>query len=392
LIDTTHRPIELADVLDKVRVLAKSIVAQEAPEVNQEAKWPARSIKALQEAGLAGLVVPTAYGGLGLGLEALVQVCEILGEVCASTSMCFGMHCVGSAVISAKATAFQKEKYLRPIAEGRHITTLALSEPGTGAHFYYPQTQLLINEEGNFTVSGKKSFITNGGYADSYVVSTVGVEPEATAHQFSCIVLDNNMPGMQWDAPWNGMGMRGNSSRGLTLQGIQVPESHLLGEQGDQLWYIFSVVAPYFLMAMAGSYLGLSQAAFNEAQQHLIKRSYAHSGSMLGQVSVLQHRLGTLWAKVERTRRLIYHAAASGDSGDPAALPGILSAKAEVATCVVEVVNEAMTISGGMAYRDNSRFDVLLRDARAAHIMSPTTDILYTWLGRALLDQPILSD
>jgi len=106
----------------------------------------------------------------------------------------------------------------------------------------------------------------------------------------------------------------------------------------------------------------------------------------------LQHRLGTLWAYVERTRRLIYHAAIAGDKGDTDAVTLILAAKAEVAHCAVDVVNEAMTLAGGIGYRENSLLGMYLRDARAAHVMSPTTDILYTWLGRALLDQPILSD
>ena len=71
---------------------------------------------------------------------------------------------------------------------------------------------------------------------------------------------------------------------------------------------------------------------------------------------------------------------------------GILSAKAEVANCCVEVVNEVMTMTGGIGYKNNSRLGMLLRDARASHIMSPTTDLLYTWIGRVLLDQPIFSD
>src|SRR5690606_20261582 len=104
---------------------------------------------------------------------------------------CFGMHHVGTAVLSAKATKFQKEKYLEPIAKGKHLTTLALSEPGTGAHFYFPQTKLetLANDE--LKITGAKTFVTNGGYADSYVASTVAFDPEADPFQFSCVVLDS---------------------------------------------------------------------------------------------------------------------------------------------------------------------------------------------------------
>jgi alkylation response protein AidB-like acyl-CoA dehydrogenase len=178
----------------------------------------------------------------------------------------------------------------------------------------------------------------------------------------------------------------------MILEGVRIPSRHLLGSKGDQLWYIFQVVAPYFLTAMSGTYLGIAQAAFQEAKEHLMQRSHSHSGLSLNQIPHLQHQLGRIWAKIERTRRLLYYAAQEGDRGGEEAVLALLSAKAEVAHCVVEVVSEALRLCGGMGYRDNSRFDVLLRDAQAAHIMSPTTDLLYTWMGRALLDQPILTD
>ena len=143
---------------------------------------------------------------------------------------------------------------------------------------------------------------------------------------------------------------------------------------------------------MAGTYLGIADRALSEARSTLSKRMYAHNGSSLAQVSILQHRLGTLWAKVERTRQLIYNAALSGDNGDDSAVLSILAAKAEVASCAVDTVNEARTLAGGIGYENNGMLGMLLRDARAAHVMAPTTDILYTWLGRALLDQPLLSD
>jgi alkylation response protein AidB-like acyl-CoA dehydrogenase len=184
----------------------------------------------------------------------------------------------------------------------------------------------------------------------------------------------------------------GNSSRTLKLNDVHISGKHILGEKGDQLWYVFNVVAPYFLMAMAGTYLGIAEAALSEAKVALANRHYAHNGSSLSQVSLLQHRLGTLWANVERTRQLVYNAARLGDQNSPEARLHILSAKAEVAGCCVHLVNEVMTLNGGIGYKNNSRLGMLLRDARASHIMSPTSDLLYTWIGRVLLDQPIFSE
>jgi alkylation response protein AidB-like acyl-CoA dehydrogenase len=383
-------PQDLESILERVQEIATDVVAPAAESIDKNAIWPEAGIRALQKAGIGGLTVPSELDGLGQGSFGVAQVCEILGQECASTAMCFGMHCVGSAVLSAKATHDQSDRYLKPIIEGKHLTTLSLSEAGTGSHFYVPHTQLEAVSADMYRVTGEKAFVTNGGYADSYVISTVAADPGAPFGQFTCIVLDNNAEGIKWGQPWNGLGMRGNSSRALKLEQVMVPRNDLLGEEGDQIWYVFQVVTPYFLMAMSGTYLGIASSALEIARNHLIKRHYSESGSNLAQVEVLQHRLGTLWGMLERTRRLAYHAAASFDAGDPDALPAVFTTKAEVAECAVTMVNEVMTMTGGMAYREGSKLHQLLRDARAAHVMAPTTDMLRIWTGRTLLGLPIL--
>jgi alkylation response protein AidB-like acyl-CoA dehydrogenase len=300
------------------------------------------------------------------------------------------MHCVGTAVIAAKATDFHKDRYLRPIAQGRHITTLSLSESGSGTHFYLPRTRL-VDEGEAFRIEGEKQFTTNGGHADSYVLS---VEPEALSGgqggDFSCVVLDGDTPGIEWQQPWNGLGMRGNSSRGMRLQRVRVPRSNLLGARGDQLWYVFEVVAPYFLMAMAGTYLGIASAALEATGLHLRTRRYAHSGDALADADVLQHRYAGMWLAVEKTRSLVREAGLRGDTAHVDALPYILACKADAGDTAVQVTNEAMTLCGGVAYRENSRLAQMLRDARASHVMAPTTELLKLWLGRSLLGVPLL--
>jgi alkylation response protein AidB-like acyl-CoA dehydrogenase len=370
--------------------VCSEVTGPQAAEVDRDARWPVESLSALQKAGIGGLTVPEASGGLGHGLLALVQVCELLGRECVSTALCLGMHCVGAAVIAAKATPDQQERYLEPIARGDHLTTLALSEPGTGIHFYFPQAKLVPEAGGDVRVTGTKAFVTNGSHADSYVVSTGAAEPGTAPHLFSCVVVSNDAEGLAWGPPWSGMGVRGNSSREMKLEGVRLAPADLLGKEGDQLWYVFRVITPYFLAAMTGSYLGAASAALDQARSHLTKRAYSHSGSSPAESPVIQHRLGTLWGNVERTRRLAYHGARSGDAGSDEALELLLSAKAEVGDCAVTVVNEALTLCGGMAYQTGGPLERCLRDVRAVHVMSPTTDLLRTWTGRALLGLPIL--
>jgi alkylation response protein AidB-like acyl-CoA dehydrogenase len=375
------------EAVDRARAIARDVAAPRVEETDSGV-WPEEPLRALQES-LGGLVVPREDGGSGLGLRALVAVCEVLGEVCASTAICFGMHNVAAAVIGAKPTERQRKEFLRPIAAGEHLTTLALSEPGTGAEFWLPQTRLTSGADGS-RLNGEKSFVTNGSKADSYVVSTVAADPEAPPGEFSCVVVWGDSPGLSWHGVWDGIGMRGNSSLGARLDDVAVGADALLGAPGDQIWYVFEVVAPYFLTAMAGTYLGVAQAALSEATLHLKQRRHAHAGRSLSSEPVLQHRIGVLWSQVQAARRLVYWAAEEADAGGPESLPALASAKAQVADTAVEVANEAMTLVGGMGYRDRHPLERHLRDARASHVMSPTTDILRTWTGRALLDVPLL--
>lgn len=378
---TLNAALELAQELVPV-------LSRDAPRIDQEGAWPEASLRALLERGLGGLVVPKRFGGMGLGLGAMVRVGEILGGACASTAMCFGMHAVAAAVIAAKASP-EQEELLREIAAGRHLTTLALSEPGSGSHFYYPDTRLEVRPEG-LAISGQKSFVTNGGRADSYVMSCASAEPDAPPGEFSCLIVPASAAGLSWGPEWEGLGMRGNSSRSVQVE-VELPASALLGEAGDQFWFLFNVITPYFLSAMSGTYLGVAASALTWTVEHLKGRVHAHSERALAEAPVLQHRLGELWAALARTRCLMRHYADAADRGEGALL-GILSSKAEVGDDAVQVVNECMTLAGGRGYSDAGGLGRHLRDLRAAHVMAPTTDILRTWVGRLLLDQQLLSD
>lgn len=379
---------ELRDLRSTAETVAREAILPQADAVDRDAAWPAHSFAALAEAGLLALHVPKRLGGHGQGLLALATLTEVFGRACPSSAMCFGMHCVGTAVIAAKATRDQEERYLRPIARGKHVTTLALSEAGTGSYFFVPETEL-TREDGAFVVHGGKQFVTNGEHADSYVIST-RASAETGLGEFSCIVVDRTAAGIRWGEPWHGVGMRGNESRSMQLDAVRLPASNLLGREGEQTWYVFEVVTPYFLTAMAGTYLGIAQAALDLTVQHLRSRRHSHSAESLSQIPTLQHRVAELWVEVEKTRLLLYQAARLGDLGSPEAMMSILMCKAAAGETAVWVTNESMTLCGGAAYRENSVLARLLRDARASHVMAPTTDMLKQWAGRTLLGVPLL--
>ena len=122
-------PTSIADAVARADDVART-VALPLVDRTDSGVWPAEALRALQAAGLGGLTAPRAAGGAGLGLRGVAAVCEVLGRVCASTALCFGMHCVATAVLSAKPTDRQREEFIGAIVAGEHLTTLALSEPG----------------------------------------------------------------------------------------------------------------------------------------------------------------------------------------------------------------------------------------------------------------------
>lgn len=380
-------PQSLSTLQDVAQEIVASIVLPEAEAVDHDARWPERGIRALAEARLTALQVPARLGGHGQGLAGLAAIVETISRACPSTAMCFGMHCVATAVIAARSTPLHDEQFLAPIAAGKHLTTLALSETGTGSHFFIAETHL-AREGDTFLVTGEKQFVTNGSHADSYVVST-RASSAAAEGDFSCLVVEAGTPGIEWGDPWAGFGMRGNDSRRMRLN-ARVPATNLLGNEGDQVWYVFEVVAPYFLIAMAATYVGIAKAALASATQHLKERRHSHSAAPLASVPTLQHRIADLWIAVEKSRLLLQHAARLGDAGSPEALLAILAAKVDAGETGVMVTNEAMTLCGGIAYRENGLGARLLRDARASHVMSPTTELLKLWVGRVALGLPLL--
>ena len=383
----------LAPGTERLRELAAKVAVDElspaADRIDREGTWPREGLRALGKCGLLGLHVPESLGGLNEGLLGLAVVTEELGKACSSTAMCFGMHSVATKGIAAKATPFQKEHFLKPISQGRHVTTLALSESATGAHFFLPRAQVRTDGD-RYVVSGEKSFVTSGGYADSYVVSVVPPGSELDPGAFTCLAIERDAVGLEWTTGWDGLGMRGNSSRAVRLNEVQVPLVNLLGAEGDQIWYVFEVVAPYFIVAMAGVYLGIAQAAYDIAVTHLKSRRHSHSGETLSEQPVLADQIADMWIAIQRTRQLVHHAARMADDGDPEASLAIFACKADVAATATRVTQSALELSGGRGYADNSKIARLLRDAQASHVMSPTTHLLKKWLGRSLLGLPPL--
>lgn len=373
----------MESIATKAREIAETTLRAKAEEVDRKRAYPKTGLTALGKAGLMGTLVPDASGGLGGTLTDLAQACESLGWGCASTAMCFLMHACGTAVIGAKATDEQAAAWLKPAAKGKAIATLAFSERGTGAHFYAPEISA-TTKNGSFVLSGRKSFVTSGGHASLYpVLVNASGEPG-----LDVIVVTPELGGVAFEGTWDGIGMAGNSSIAMTLDDVHVPRSNIVGAEGDGQSLVFDVVAPTFLIGLAGVNIGIGQAALEEAAAHAKARRYP-TGQTLAEVQAIQMGLADMSIAVEGARRLLQEAARAADAGEEAALPLVMQAKIAATEAAAAVTDRAMRIGGGQAYSRSLPLERHWRDARAGAVMAPTNDVLREWLGKILTGLPL---
>ncbi|HEY4277124.1 MAG TPA: acyl-CoA dehydrogenase [Conexibacter sp.] len=366
-----------------VAAAVREHVAARAPETDQERRFPLESLAVLGDAGLLGLLVAPDYGGRGAGLGALAEACESIGGACASSGMVFLMHAVTSATI-AGGSGSNTADLLRAMARGDAIGTLAFSERGTGAHFYAPELRAEGDGDGGVRISGRKSFVTSGGYADVYLVLVQSPDGEG----LDCFAVNAGDDGVAFDGVWPGLGMAGNSSIAMVLDDVHLGPDRRIGSPGCGADLVFGVVAPFFLVGLAAVNVGVAAAALETATTHAASRTYP-DGSTLAEVQAIQHQLAGMDLAVRQARLLVREAAQLGDAGDPGALVTIMEAKIAATEAARTVTDQALEVCGGQGYTPALPVERHLREARAGAVMAPTNGVLRSWVGKALAGLPV---
>jgi alkylation response protein AidB-like acyl-CoA dehydrogenase len=372
--------MDAGSVLAAIRDEAAPRIAAEARSVDRERAFPGTGLRALAEAGGYGLLVPVRAGGTGGSLSALVGACEAVGAACASTGMVYLMHSVTAATV-AGGGGKNADRYLRSMAAGELLGTLAFSERGTGAHFYAPELRA-SRANGAVHVSGRKTFVTSAGHADLYLVLVQG-EGEG----LDCYAVEATNGGLSFDGAWLGLGMAGNSSVAMELD-VDLPEQARIGAPGQGQELVFTVVAPFFLLGLGAVNVGIARAASEAAIEHARNRRYP-DGSSLAEIQFVQHELADMDSRVRSACLLLAEAARLGEAGDEAALVAIMEAKVAATETAVEVTQRALEVCGGQGYTPALPIERHLRDARAGTVMAPTNAVLKSWIGKALAGLPV---
>ncbi len=368
----------------KTKAFAKEHIDIHTQKADEEGMFPIESLNALKQHGYMGLLVPKEYGGEGLGLKEHVAILEILAQSCATTALAYMMHNVSTMCIVLHGSKEMKSKILPAIAKGESALALAFSETSTGTHFYQPQIALTkVNE--TYTLNGKKSFVTSAGYVDYYLVLSNALAGDTLDNW----LVDTSLEGLTIESDkWDGLGLRGNASAPLLFENVKLQDKDRIGEEGSGQAQVFEVVAPFFIIGLAAIYTGVSLAVCSEITAYCMQRTYA-DGSSLSHIQSIQKDLATIYQKSQSATHFTKAAAKAGANGDEDALTQIIASRIHASQVSIEVATLAMKLGGGQAYAKRLSIERLLRDALASQVMAPGIDVLATWLGKAITNQPL---
>jgi len=367
--------------LPKLDLIVSETIAPVAQATDRDSAFPRTAIDTLGKAGLLGLVSAKEVGGMGLGLPEAVQVVERIAKVCPSTAMVVCMHYCGTTVLEKLGT----ESVRKDIAAGRHLTTLAWSETGSRSHFWAPVGT--ARQDGDFAIlNGSKTMVTSAMEADSYVWSTGPMAAEGVSTLW---LVDSKAAGLSEPKFFDGLGLRGNRSSPMTATDLRLPTSAMLGVDGGAFDTMIGVVLPVFATLIASCSVGIMDAVLDASCAHVSASKLEHMGSTLADLPTIRAYIARAKIKADMARTLRDDTLAAMATGRADTMLRVMQVKAGTAEAALEVTDIAMRVCGGAAFRKDVGIERFFRDARAASIMAPTSDVLYDFIGKAVCGMPV---
>ena len=339
---------------------------------------------------LLGLGVPPELGGPGGGPGEIVAAVERIASGCSSTAMVYVMHAIATqTLLAGAAEGGANRDVLREIAAGRHLTTLAFSEQATRSHFWAQASRAAVAGD-EVIVDAHKSWVTSAGHADSYVTAT-GAPGSNDPLVTELYLIPASTPGITVGGPFDGLGLCGNASSAIDFARVRADAARRLGAPASGMALMMEATLPWFVLGCAACCVGLAGAAIEMAAAHIAGARIEHLDMTLSGIAVNRARLAEAKIRHMQARALLYEVAGQVAGGDPDAQLGVLALKAAAAEMAIAVTDETMRVCGGAAFSRQLPLERLFRDARAATVMAPTSDVLRDLLGKALTGQPLFA-
>ena len=367
-------------IRDTARELAEKEFAPKAARFDETCEFPHENVVKLSELGFMGMCVEEKWGGAGLSGLAYAIAMEEISRACASTGVIMSVQ---NSLVCDPIQKFgndaQKDKYLRPLAQGEVIGAYCLTEPEAGSDAQNQRTTA-IREGDHYLLNGTKNFITNGKVADVYIVYCK-TDPTAGHKGISALIVDGNSDGLTRGQKENTMGIRASSTCSLFFSNVRVPAENLLGPEGKG----FSIALATLdggRIGIAAQALGIAQAALDAATKYAQERKTF--GRPIAELQAIQWMLADSVTQLEGARLLTYRAARKKDSGERYSLEAAM-AKLAASRAAVEVADRAVQVHGGYGYIREYPVERYYRDAKITELYEGTSEIQRLVIARNLL-------
>ncbi|NLW52119.1 MAG: acyl-CoA dehydrogenase [Tissierellia bacterium] len=371
---------EQLEMQEMFREFALKEVAPKAIEVDETHEFPLENVKKMQELGFFGIPFAEQYGGIDMGTLTYVLAVEELSKVCATTGVIVSAHTsLGGGAIESFGTEEQKEKYLTPLASGETLGAFALTEPDAGTDAAGQKTVAVLDGD-HYVLNGSKIFITNAGYADTYVVFAMTDKSQGTKG-ISAFIVEKDYEGFSLGTKEKKMGIHGSSTYELVFNNCRVPKENLLGEVGKGF-----KIAMHTLdggrIGIAAQALGIAQGALDRTVKYVKERK--QFGRSLDKFQNTQFQLADMEAKIQAARLLVYRAAWLKDNNESYSVAAA-TAKLFASETAMEVTTKCVQLHGGYGYTQEYEVERMMRDAKITEIYEGTSEVMRMVIAGNLL-------
>ncbi len=363
-----------------VRNFAKTEVEPLAADIDQEHRFPTETVEKMAKYGLMGIPFPTKYGGAGGDEVSYAITVEELAKVCASTAVIVSAHtslCCWP--IYAHGNEEQKMKYLPELLSGRKLGAFGLTEPNAGTDASGQQTRAELDGD-EWVINGAKCFITNGGYADVFIVMAMTDKSQGN-RGISAFIVEKNDPGFSIGKTEDKMGISASSTTELIFQNCRIPKDRLLGQLGKGFKVAMSTLDGGRI-GIASQALGIAEGALDVTVEYMKQRK--QFGKKLSQMQALQFEVANLATQIEAAKLLVYKAAFCEDKGLPYGVPAAM-AKLFAAETAMNVTTKCVQLHGGYGYTKDYPVERMMRDAKITEIYEGTSEVQRMVIAASLL-------
>lgn len=363
-----------------VRDFAESEVAPKAAEMDEKEDYDWSLWDQMAEMGLTGIPFSEEYGGAGMDNLSYAIAVEELARVCGSTSVLISAHTSLCAwPIYHFGTEEQKKKYLTPLAEGKTVGAMGLTEPSAGSDA--GSLKLTAKLDGDdYVLNGTKIFITNAYKADTYVI--IASTDRSKGHKgTAAFIVEKGTPGFTFGKKEHKMGIRASYTYELVFENCRVPKENMLGQDGMGFKIVMATLDGGRI-GIASQALGLAQGAFDQALEYSKQRE--QFGKPISANQGIQWMLADMATRIEAARLLIYQAAYLKDNGMPYSKESAM-AKLYASEVAMWVTTKAVQIHGGYGYSREYPVERMMRDAKITEIYEGTSEVQRIVIAASLL-------